>query len=108
MNIKDYNHEGWCDGVNNISQSCNCIVGYPLEVIESLESQLAETQKRLEEAERVIAFYADYINWKDTQYNCLSNMIESSDIQHTIGDSMVGGKYAREYLKKYKDSHEPE
>ena len=40
MKVTDYQHEGWCDTQNNISNSCNCIVGYPLEVIEDYEEAL--------------------------------------------------------------------
>jgi tRNA A37 methylthiotransferase MiaB len=40
MKVTDYQHEGWCDTQNNISNSCNCIVGYPLEVIEDFEKAL--------------------------------------------------------------------
>lgn len=48
MKITDYNHESWCDIQNNISNSCNCIVGYPLEAIEELQSKLSEAEKKLE------------------------------------------------------------
>lgn len=47
MKVTDYQHEGWCDTQNNISNSCNCIVGYPLEVIEGLEKKVEKLRDAL-------------------------------------------------------------
>jgi hypothetical protein len=46
MNVQDYQHESWCDTQNNILNSCNCIVGYPLEVIENQEQEIDELKKQ--------------------------------------------------------------
>lgn len=56
--MKEYSftHESWCDTQNNISKTCNCIVSYPLEVIEDLQ----EENKKLREA---LEFYANKDNY---------------------------------------------
>ncbi len=37
---KEFTHEGWCDTQNKISNVCNCIIGYPLEVIQDQQSKV--------------------------------------------------------------------
>lgn len=44
--MSDFIHESFCDTQNNISKTCNCIIGYPLEVIEKLQ----ERERKLKEA----------------------------------------------------------
>lgn len=62
----EFEHEAWCDTQNNISKVCNCMMGYPLEVIENLketikakdaeiENLIKEAKKELSEKDKTIA-----------------------------------------------------
>jgi hypothetical protein len=55
----DFNHETFCDSVNNISKSCNCIVGYPLEIIENLEKQISLLERKGKIADELTEYYSD-------------------------------------------------
>jgi hypothetical protein len=48
--VSDFLHEGFCDTQNNISKSCNCLVGYPLEVIDDLNEEIQKLKIKLKEA----------------------------------------------------------
>lgn len=52
--MSDYEHESWCDTRNNISKTCNCILGGPLEEIETLSIALAENNQLLLKLETAI------------------------------------------------------
>jgi hypothetical protein len=52
---REFIHECWCDTQNKISNVCNCIVGYPLEVIQDQQSRIDGLVKALEELEKYSA-----------------------------------------------------
>ena len=69
--------------------------------------RLKHTEARLKECEDTLGFYAESKNWDwemhDSNKTC--NIIDESDVsyEHVDRDG-VGGKRAREYFEKYKES----
>ncbi len=57
------------------------------------EAKIEDLKSKLEKAEKVIGFYADERNWDYTRIQNKSDME-----MHVFG--YLGGKQAREYLKK--------
>lgn len=68
---------------------------------------LSSVEKRLAEAERILAFYAEEANWYPSESFKESGRIDSNDLQYIPGcktADLIGGKSAREYFEKVKAS----
>lgn len=100
--MENFNHECWCDTQNNISNICNCIVGYPLKVIDDqqtkIETLLAENKilrAASKKYEACRSFYGDIYSWDIAE-------IDESDIQCSQEINTCknkGGKLARQTAK---------
>lgn len=75
-------------------------------VIGGYNEMLDEAAKRLEDAEKALEFYANYMNYSvdyDTSNNGFSRRcILYSDIEERNEATGLAGKRAREYFEKYK------
>lgn len=47
-----------------------------------------------------VEFYSNETSWDDFDGNCLCHIITSNDVEHIIGDTLIGGKRARQCLKE--------
>lgn len=50
----EFEHEAWCDTQNNISKICNCMMSYPLEIIENLKETIKAKDALIEKLEQKI------------------------------------------------------
>ena len=68
----------------------------------SINYETAILKQRLQEAEKVIEFYADQDNWCGS-WSVYKDCTTVSDINYVEEYVECGGKRAREYMEKYKN-----
>lgn len=91
----EFEHEAWCDTQNNISKVCNCMMGYPLEIIENLKETIAELESRLEQSVdiSVVDELNETIKAKDAEIKLQSEYIDKlytvSNEQLSIRDKTI-------------------
>lgn len=74
---------------------------------ENTSEREQELLERLREAEEVLGFYADTQNWAaDSRVDCSTDafFLEIYKDESEIDGDMFGGKRAREYFEKHKES----
>jgi len=104
--MRKFNHEGWCDCINGISDTCNCIISHPLEVIENLEAALKDMKEALE---FYVYITADEKDEDCTEETTLANVhlshFDKKKSQNISREYQYKRpwKRAREVLNKHKD-----
>jgi CRISPR/Cas system CSM-associated protein Csm4 (group 5 of RAMP superfamily) len=72
-------------------------------IAENLRTVVKINQDENMKLREVIEFYANETSWDDIGGDCLNNEISGSDLEHIIGDTVIGGKRARQVLKELED-----
>jgi hypothetical protein len=75
------------------------------EEINILQEQLNQEKQRREDAEKCLEFYADNDTWSDNCYSTELGYVLSLDDEFSLNNyESSGGKRARAYFAKYKES----
>lgn len=73
---------------------------------ENLSRVCDELEKQRDEAVKALEFYADEKSWRDIDGTTVFDFISDTDLERRIGDTVIGGKRAREVLAKLRGKSE--